>query len=125
MRLKRYINFILVFVVCFSFLTACGGNKVKSATEAKRVLLTAVTDISELRSVMNEWETSSFKQSDLDNVSKKLNNYLNDIHSTDSYKDVDTVKEQYDKALDIYERALLEIEKYEKILEVREKDLYE
>lgn len=119
MKLKQTVLlFMMVFCGLF-LLTACGSD-VKSESEARRVLLTAVTDISEIRNQVSSWDEKTFKQSDIDKVKKQLSKCLSTIHSTDSYKDVEEVKEQYNKAMDVYERAKKDVQKYQKILDKRE-----
>ena len=109
-------------VMCFSLvmmvvlLAACGSNEVDSRDEANRVLLSANSVIAECEKSMDDFEThlKTVSTKDLNNIEKRLSESLDDIHSCDSYKDVEDVAPKYEKAIDYHGRAVKHLEQLRK-----------
>jgi len=90
-------------------IAGCGGAKdVDSRDKANSVLLSANSTVAECEKTMDDYETrmNTVKVKDLDAVEKRLDGVLVDIHSCDSYKDIEDVKPKYDKAMDYHGRAM-------------------
>ena len=106
----------IVLVLSVFCLSGC-SNEVDSETEARRILIQSISDISEIQKVMDEFDKDYLKEKDVSNVEKRLDKCLANIESTEDYYPVDTVKEKYDSAMKQYEKAEKQLKEYKKILE--------
>lgn len=117
--MKKLISIILCGIICFS-LVSCGVKEAKSDTDAKRIVISAFSDLSEISKQLDEEYISSVN---MKKIEKRIDNCLIDIHSTDRYKSLDTIKEDYDKAMKLYTNVHKKWDKkYKEVLE-REKEV--
>ena len=104
----------IIFVVS---LCACVSTvkEASSETEARRILITAFSDLTD---ISKQLEIEYIKSSDLKKVGTRIENCLADIHSTDLYKDLDTISEKYNSALNLYNKVKKQYDKkYKEIIE--------
>lgn len=113
-------KFLLIssIIVVLCALTSCGSKEVNSRDEANRVLLSVGSEIAECELSLNDWEEDldSVKESDLNNIEKRLNKCYSNIISCDSYKEVEDVAPKYNNAMDYYERAMTHLERIRKVI---------
>lgn len=108
----------IIFVVS---LCACGSTvkEASSETEARRILITAFSDLTD---ISKQLEIEYIKSSDMTKIEKRIENCLADIHSTDLYKDLDTISEKYNSALKLYNNVKKQYDnKYKEIIEYEKK----
>lgn len=114
---KMYILFI---VLLLSFIVTGCSNEVGSETEARRVLLSCMSDLAEIEKVLDEMDKNDLNSEDVNNVRKRLDNVLVDIVSTEDYYPVEAVKERYDSTKDKYDELDKLCNTYLKLVEDQE-----
>ena len=104
-------------------LTGCVGGvkEVNSDTQAKSVLLTVVSDLSEVDGVIEELDEKKVDEKVLENLKKRMASIKGDIKSTEMYKEIETVKSSYDSTVEKYEKTEKQINKFSKLLEEQKK----
>jgi hypothetical protein len=104
-------------------LTGCVGGikEVNSDTQAKSVLLSAVSDLAEVDGVIEELDEKKVDEKVLGNLQKRMTTIKANIKSTDMYKDIETVKESYKSTVEKYEKTEKQINKFSKLLEEQKK----
>ena len=115
---------ILCICLCILFvisLCACETTvkEASSETEARRILITAFSDLTD---ISKQLEIEYIKSSDMTKIERRIENCLADIHSTDLYKDLDTISEKYNSALKLYTNVKKQYDnKYKEIIEYEKK----
>ena len=115
---------ILCICLCILFvisLCACETTvkEASSETEARRILITAFSDLTD---ISKQLEIEYIKSSDMTKIERRIENCLADIHSTDLYKDLDTISEKYNSALKLYNNVKKQYDnKYKEIIEYEKK----
>lgn len=99
--MRRLCVLFLVFILLVS-VTGC-SSEVKSETEARRVLLSCMSDLAEIEKFLDEMDKDDLDSADVNSVRKRLDNVLIDIESTEDYYPVETVQERYDSTKDKYD----------------------
>ena len=113
--MKKIISIILCCVFCFS-LASCGVKEAKSDTDAKRIVISVFSDLSEISKQLDEDYISSMN---MKKIEKRLDKCLADIHSVDRYKSLDNIKDDYDKALKLHNKVYNKWnKKYTEIIEI-------
>lgn len=113
---------VLIVVSCLLVLSlcSCGSSEVNSETEARRVLMSTISDIVDIQNIMDDFDKDFLKEKDISNVEKRLEKCLSKIESTEDYYPVDTVQEKYDMAKDQYDKTMKDLENYKKLFEEQE-----
>lgn len=112
---------LLIFISCLLVLFLCScSNEVNSETEARRILISTISDIVDIQNVMDDFDKDFLKEKDISNVEKRLEKCLTKIESTEDYYPVDTVQEKYDMAKEQYDKAMKDLKNYKKLLEEQE-----
>lgn len=114
---------ILLLICGIMCLTGCVGGvkEVNSDTQAKSVLLSAVSDLAEVDGVIEELDEKKVDEKVLENLRKRMTTIKADIKSTDMYKEIDTVKDSYKSTVEKYEKTEKQINKFSKLLEEQKK----
>lgn len=112
---------LLIFISCLLVLFLCScSNEINSETEARRILISTISDIVDIQNVMDDFDKDFLKEKDISNVEKRLEKCLTKIESTEDYYPVDTVQEKYDMAKEQYDKAMKDLKNYKKLLEEQE-----
>ena len=119
--MKRIVSVVLLLILCFS-LSACGTKEASSETESIRILISVFSDLTD---ISNQLDDEYLKFSSMKSIDKRLDGCLEDIHSTDFYKSLDTVSEKYNNAYKLYENVQKKYEKRYKELEKKENEVIE
>lgn len=115
---------ILCICLCFIFiisLCACQSSvkEASSETEARRILITVFSDLTD---ISKQLDVEYIKVSNLEKIGSRIENKLEEIHSTDLYKDIDTVSEKYNSAIELHKKVKLKYDKkYKEMLEYEKK----
>lgn len=116
--MKRMCILFIVLLLLF-IVTGC-SNEVGSETEARRVLLSCMSDLAEIEKVLDEMDKNDLNSEDVNNARKRLDNVLVDIVSTEDYYPVEAVKERYDSTKDKYDELDKLCNTYLKLVEDQE-----
>lgn len=116
--MKRMCILFIVLLLLF-IVTGC-SNEVSSETEARRVLLSCMSDLAEIEKVLDEMDKNDLDSEDVNNVRKRLDNVLVDIISTEDYYPVEVVQERYDSTKDKYDELDKLCNTYLKLVEEQE-----
>ena len=114
--MKKLLCICLLFIFMFS-LCACQSSvkEASSETEARRILITVFSDLTD---ISKQLDVEYIKSSDLEKIGTRIDDKLEEIHSTDLYKDLDTISEKYNSALELHNKVKVKYDKkYKEILE--------
>lgn len=111
---------ILSIVLALLLSIAGCSSEVDSETEARRVLLSCMSDLAEIEKVLDEMDKNDLDSEDVNNVRKRLDNVLVDIISTEDYYPVEVVQERYDSTKDKYDELDKLCNTYLKLVEEQE-----
>lgn len=117
----RNVGLVLIGISLLCFLASCSTSEANSDKEALRILKSSLSDVKEISNNLKEFDKDTVKKSVIDNLEKRLNKVLANIHSTDRYKDLETIAPSYEMAMEQYDSMAKELQVWQDYIKERDR----